>query len=305
VSETAADPVAALALSALHSDLSDAERAGLAGQLIVRDYPDGSIVFNQNDSGDGAYVVLEGRVRIAKRLPGGKTTPVADHGKGALFGELALAGRGGLRTANAVAEGNTRLLFLPLDAFQASLRQPGPVAVKLLAKLDALVGARLSATLGDIPRSGNRPTSTAAPQMGTDFPVRDFLAKLPCCAELGEAGRDWLLAEGEVISATKGTSLKEAAYLIIRGAVRANLGDQQLEVRGPGRFCGEPSPAGITFTASEECTALRFTLERFTALIRGEDAHNLLLAQAVIADKVQTLAAANAYRARDAALAGL
>lgn len=305
MTQSAVDPVAALALSALHADLSDAERAALAGQIIVRDYAGGSPVFDQNDPGDGAYVVVDGRVRIAKRLPGGKTITVADHTKGALFGELALAGRGGLRTANAVAMEQTQLLFLPLDAFQASLRQPGPVAVKLLAKLETLINARLSATLAGIPQSGARPSATATLQVGADFPVRDFLAKLPCCADLGKAGGDWLLAEGEVISASKGTSFDDAVYLLIRGAARATQGDQQLEIRGPGRFCAAPNLADLGFTASEDSTALRFELERFTALIRGDEAPNLSLAQAFIADKVQTLAAVNAYRARVAALAVL
>ena len=305
MTHAAADLIAALALSALHSDLSDAERAALAGQTVIRDYPSGGAVFNQNDPGDGAYVVLEGRVRIAKRLPGGKTIGVASHSKGALFGELALAGRGGLRTANAVAETQTRLLFLPLDAFQASLRRPGPASVKLLAKLDALITARLCATLAGIPLSGGTAANEGTTETGADFPVRDFLAKLPCCAELGEAGRDWLLAESEIMSAAKGASLENAAYLVVRGAVRAGRGDQQLEVRGPGRFCGELGLTGLRFTASEDSTLLRFSLERFNALIRGEDSRNFLLAQAFIADRVQSLSAANACRARDAALAGL
>ncbi len=305
MTETTADPVAALALSALHSDLSNAERATLVAQIIFRDYSDGALVFNQNDPGDGAYVVLEGRVKIAKRLPGGKTIPVADHDKGALFGELALAGRGGVRTAVAVTEGQTRLLFLPLDAFQASLRQPGAIAVKLLAKLDALITARLNATLAHIPLCDARPAAAGKCEIGTDFPVRDFLAKLPCCAELGENDRDWLLAESETMSVPKGFPLDDAAYLVIRGAVRASQGGQQWEVRGPGRFCGQPSPHGLHFTASEDTTLLRFSAQTFDSLIRGKEAFNLLLAQAFIADRAHALSAANAARARDAALSSL
>jgi CRP/FNR family transcriptional regulator, cyclic AMP receptor protein len=305
VSVAAADPVAALALSALHSDLSNAERAALAGQILILDYPSGALIFDQNDIGDGAYVVLKGRVKTAKRLPGGKAVDVADHGVGALFGELALAGRGVLRTANATASEPSRLLFIPLDAFHASLRQPGDTAVKLLAKLDALITARLSATLGEIPLSGETRLRNGKPHLGSDFPVRDFLTKLPCCAELGEAGCDWLMAESETVTAATGTPVDDAVYLIVRGAVRASKGDQQMEVRGPGRFCGPDGATGLRFTTSEGTTLLRFATETFDSISRGGEANNRLLAQAYIADKVQALSAANAVRARDAALDGL
>jgi CRP-like cAMP-binding protein len=307
----AAAEVSALKLSALHADLNDAERAALAGQMVFRDYPDGTAIFAQNDPGDGAYVVLEGRVKIAKRLPGGKTIAVAAHASGALFGELVLAGRGGLRTAGAEAVGQTRLLFLPLDSFQASLRQPGSVAAKLLSRLATLIAARLVATLDDIPASPVRRGESPNPQAGADFSVRAFLHKLPLCAELGEEGQDWMFTESQVVTAVQGTALTDAVWLVVRGAVRALHGTHQLEVRGPGRFCGAADrlgghpPLNLTFTTSEDSVLLRFPLDRFDAMVSGEDALSLALTQAVIADTVMALLAANAWRARETALAGL
>jgi len=88
-------------------------------------------VFREGSRGDEMYVVLEGRVRISKELPGGGEEALSVLGPGSYFGEMAMIDDAP-RSADAVAhtdgalavirrEDLDRLMFLDKDMAYAVL----------------------------------------------------------------------------------------------------------------------------------------------------------------------------------------
>ncbi len=74
-------------------------------------YPDGSIVFNENDRSKELYAILDGEVEIILGEEGKKLATLR---RGQSFGEVALVDEG-VRSATARTKGKTRLLVIPRD----------------------------------------------------------------------------------------------------------------------------------------------------------------------------------------------
>ena len=60
-------------------------------------------IFSEGDLGETMYVILEGKVRISKTVPGGGEEALAILDKGHFFGEMALIDEQGPRSADAIA----------------------------------------------------------------------------------------------------------------------------------------------------------------------------------------------------------
>lgn len=93
--------------------LTDAELGAIAQLSSQKLYQANETIFNENDPGIEAYVVVRGAIDIL--LPG-HTEPVARIPSGQIFGELAFLD-GQPRTAKAVAAEPTILLAIPRDLF--------------------------------------------------------------------------------------------------------------------------------------------------------------------------------------------
>src|SRR5262245_59647445 len=69
--------------------LGAAERAAIAAQAELRDYPEGATIVAQDDAGRTLFVVLSGRVRVVRHAEE-TAVPLAEFGPGEFFGEMAL-----------------------------------------------------------------------------------------------------------------------------------------------------------------------------------------------------------------------
>ena len=100
-------------------------------------------IFAQGDAADHVYAVVggEGRVRIGSGDESGKNFMVEMFGLGDLFGEVAVID-GGMRTADAVAEGKLTLLSIRAAVFLQALE----TAPKLGAIMSRLLAARIRRT---------------------------------------------------------------------------------------------------------------------------------------------------------------
>jgi len=68
-------------------------------------YPDKAVIIEEGSKGEWAYIVLEGKVKVAKMAPKGIIN-VDTLGEGSVFGEMAMFMReGSLRTASVIAHG--------------------------------------------------------------------------------------------------------------------------------------------------------------------------------------------------------
>jgi signal transduction histidine kinase len=100
-----------------------------AGQ--VKSFADGEVVFRAGDPGDGIYLVTEGRVRIAAALGDCGERSLAHVLPGDFFGEMAVLDNEP-RSANAIAEGPTSLLFLRREEVLIFLERSPKAAVNLV-----------------------------------------------------------------------------------------------------------------------------------------------------------------------------
>jgi signal transduction histidine kinase len=96
----------------------------------LKTYQDGQFIFQEGDPGDGVYLVAHGKVRIAVHF-GEAHRPLAQVLPGDFFGEMAVLDNEP-RSANAIAEGETKLIFLPREQLLAFLEQSPRAAVNLV-----------------------------------------------------------------------------------------------------------------------------------------------------------------------------
>lgn len=94
-------------------------------------FEDGAVIFREGDPGDGLYLVLEGNVRIAAAVGQAGHRPLATVSAGDFFGEMAVLDREP-RSAWAISEGATTLLFIPREQVLKFLENSPRVALNLV-----------------------------------------------------------------------------------------------------------------------------------------------------------------------------
>ena len=99
-----------------------------------RSYAGGDVVFTEDDPAAEVFMILEGRIRLLKRVRAVERDIVILKA-GDIFGEAALV-RGQLRSASAVALGQCRVLAFTTDDFEALLKEQPEIALKLIGQLN-------------------------------------------------------------------------------------------------------------------------------------------------------------------------
>ena len=101
------------------------------------------MLFREGDPGDAMYVVLDGKVRISKMIPGVGEEALMILERGAFFGEMALIDNLP-RSADARAhERGAVVLRIPRDVLEQLLDIRKVSSIRLLRLLCELVAARL------------------------------------------------------------------------------------------------------------------------------------------------------------------
>jgi CRP-like cAMP-binding protein len=135
---------------ALFSELSGRELHIVQGVLHEREYLPGEVIFDEGEEGNALYIVRAGRVLIC--LQGQPESPVAEHGPGSFFGELALLDSVP-RAAQARALEPSRLAVLFGSDFLALLESESHLGNRMLLQLARHLGRRLR---GSITARGER-----------------------------------------------------------------------------------------------------------------------------------------------------
>jgi malate dehydrogenase (oxaloacetate-decarboxylating)(NADP+) len=117
--------------------LSADERAVVARLGHEVSFAAGQRVIEEGSPGDGFYVLVSGRIEVLK---GGR--PIAELLEGAVLGEMAVFGEN-VRTAEARALEETRLLFVPTEEFVGLVLRGEPAAVEAMQALGQLMVGRL------------------------------------------------------------------------------------------------------------------------------------------------------------------
>lgn len=105
----------------------------------------GSKIFRHGDTGDKLYVILEGRVRISREVPGMGEEALAILGPGQAFGEMALLDESP-RSADANVHEKCRLLAIPKDGFDDLLFLHKDLAFEVLWGVVRMLVGRLRET---------------------------------------------------------------------------------------------------------------------------------------------------------------
>jgi CRP-like cAMP-binding protein len=105
----------------------------------------GTKIFQHGDAGDKLYLILEGRVRISREVPGMGEEALAVLGPGQLFGEMALLDDSP-RSADAVVHERCRLLTIPKDGFDDLLFLHKDLAYEVLWSIVRMLVRRLRET---------------------------------------------------------------------------------------------------------------------------------------------------------------
>ncbi len=135
----------ALRQTTLFSKLSDAHLSVLATVTSLREVPRGEYVFCEGDTGDCFYIILEGRVRISRRIPGMGEEALTILNAGAYFGEMALV-EDLPRSADAVAHEKSTLLCLAGSDLQDLMFINRDMAYEILWSFVRTLSARLRET---------------------------------------------------------------------------------------------------------------------------------------------------------------
>jgi CRP/FNR family transcriptional regulator, cyclic AMP receptor protein len=161
----------------LFAQLSEAELAWIARDLVERRYGEGEIIFHEGDPGQMLYIVGSGQVRIyVNGLDGSETSVIVFGRPGELFGELAVID-GLPRSATAVSLDQTILYTINREQFRDHMRRSPQLALNFMQELsqrvryntrqmDSLVTlpvpARLARKLVELAQEYGRPTTSPA-----------------------------------------------------------------------------------------------------------------------------------------------
>jgi len=140
------------------SGLSEAAMARLARACAERRYAKGTTLYRSGDAVDGLYIVLSGRVHVARETAT-RTTLLHVESVGGILGEIPVFG-GGPFPAAAIAAVATRCAHLPIAAVERllvedaefvrfALRRLATRARSLLRRIDELTAMTITARVAE------------------------------------------------------------------------------------------------------------------------------------------------------------
>jgi CRP-like cAMP-binding protein len=124
----------------LFKDLSMRDLAMVDSLMHERRYLAEEVIFDENEEGQGLFVVLSGRVKIA--YPNSANAILIELGPGAFFGEVAILDHD-VRTAQARAIEDTQILALFRADFYNLLETHSSIASRISFQLARVLAARL------------------------------------------------------------------------------------------------------------------------------------------------------------------
>ncbi len=110
----------------------------ISGLCHAEDQRAGDVLFEEGDPADKFYMIMEGAVEVWKESLRGTKDLLAVHGKGHLFGEMALIDELP-RSAAVVVKEDVRLITINRDDFQHIIRENAGVALSILRSVSSMV----------------------------------------------------------------------------------------------------------------------------------------------------------------------
>jgi len=137
--------VAHLAKVPLFAGLTPAALELVSGVASEESFSTGDLVFEHGDLGDKLYIIISGRVRISRNVPGMGEEALAVLNPGAIFGEMALLDDTP-RSADARVHEKCVLLSIGREAFEDLLFLHKDLAYEVLWSMVRILTSRLRDT---------------------------------------------------------------------------------------------------------------------------------------------------------------
>ena len=306
----AGDALRVLESVPLFADLPANELEDLVGVMQWIERPSNAPLWRQGQTADGLHVIVEGKIAISLRQPGGSELRVATLGPRDVLGEVPLLD-GGTRSANARVESAARLLFLSRPDFEALTLRRHRTALTVRRRILSLVCERLrkaygelATTLGGELEGGPRSSPPGAGELTDISPPNDYLRRLAffkdfAASELLELlGRSQLalVARGRILAAEDDPA--RALYVTLNGAVEEAIerGNQRIPVglAGPGRgfsYLGliDGGPTALIARARERSLLLVVPEPVFQEYFHGSNSTSYALFAGVERDLITAL----------------
>lgn len=125
--------------------LSENELKLLSDTSVILEKKSGEVIFKEGDPGSSMLVIIEGKVKITKKISEGVECTLLTLQRGGVFGELAVIS-GELRTASAAAVTDTVMLSLERAVFKKMAEDNPELGRKLTLNLLQVVSSRLNIT---------------------------------------------------------------------------------------------------------------------------------------------------------------
>ena len=140
------DMIRGLKTFKLFSRLPDEDLVCLAGVMEEKNFPAGTVILREGDSGDQMFLLLEGSVDVLKTTLFGEpyVTASLKDSYHCSFGEMALIDEG-TRSATVRAKTDCRTLALSAEEFQRFCREYPAIGVELLMAVSATLVRNLRA----------------------------------------------------------------------------------------------------------------------------------------------------------------
>jgi len=231
-----------LSSTLLFSQLSEAELRPVAEAMEFLTVKPGTHIIRERDRGDLMFVLHHGRVEVQKEDEAGSRRPVAQLGRGEVFGEIALLQQIP-RTSSVVALEATELFALKKADFDRLLLSTLG-AKKIQEAVQVCAFLRRNSIFADWPPH-------ALMKVAGQFAFQDCAAGVQ------------VLSEGRH---------NESFYIVYEGEFGVSKGGAQIATLGPGDFCGEISllqgtAASANVAASRHSRCLRLGKESFLQLV--------------------------------------
>lgn len=117
----------------IFADMTDAEMRRLAERTVMRRYPRGAVIAQQDDPANVIYLVKEGRVKLCRYSPAGRVQILALLERGDLFGERGLVGTPAATHCEAFED--TLICVLRKEDFEDLVRSNPALALRVIRVL--------------------------------------------------------------------------------------------------------------------------------------------------------------------------
>lgn len=169
---SSSDLIARLASTDVFGTLDESALREVETELEWLRLPGGSTLFKEGDPGDGLYIVLSGRLRIAVEAQGGEPDLIGEVGRGEIVGEMAmLIGEERMSTVHAVRD--TELVKFSNEAcLRVAEKHP-----RLLLRIAKVIAKRLAAR-NQASRAGTSLSNIAVVPLDSTLQLSAFAKRL-------------------------------------------------------------------------------------------------------------------------------